>query len=184
MELDASNFWSRLHRANVLYKKEEYEESVRLLKELSEDFPDRRDKLNGIFEKAQIALKRSQTKDYYKVLGVSSDADERQIKKAYRAASKKFHPDKAMMQGIPKEEAEKKMASINEAHEVLSNPELKARFDRGDDPNSQEQQQHPFQGSPFGGGNPFGGGHPFQQFYQGGPGGQRKGGGHSFQFGF
>ena len=50
------------------------------------------------------------------------------------------------------EEAQKKMAAINEAYEVLSDPELKERFDRGDDPNSNEQQQgHPFHGSPFGG---------------------------------
>lgn len=114
-------------------------------------------------QKAQVALKRSKTKDYYKVLGVAHDADERQIKSAYRKASKIHHPDKAIKQGLTKEEAEKKMAGINEAYEVLSDPELRARFDRGDDPNSHEQQQNPFQGSPFGGG----GGHPFM-FQQGG----------------
>jgi len=56
------------------------------------------------------------------------------------------------------------MASINEAYEVLSDPELKQRFDNGDDPNSQERQQHPFHGSPFGGG------HGQQFFYSGGGG--------------
>ena len=65
------------------------------------------------------------------------------------------------------------MAEINEAYEVLSDPELRARFDRGDDPNSQEQGQ-PFQGSPFGGGG--------QQFLfqQGGGGGGFPGGGFKF----
>ncbi|CCF38926.1 hypothetical protein CH063_09894, partial [Colletotrichum higginsianum] len=53
------------------------------------------------------------------------------------------------------------MAAINEAYEVLSNPELRERFDRGDDPNNQEQ------GNPFQGNNPFGGGHPFM-YQQGG----------------
>jgi DnaJ family protein C protein 3 len=71
------------------------------------------------------------------------------------------------------EDAQKKMAAINEAYEVLSDPELKERFDRGDDPNNNEQQQgNPFQGSPFGGqqfmfrqgGNSF-------KFQQGGGGG-------------
>jgi DnaJ family protein C protein 3 len=106
-----------------------------------------------------VALKRSKQKDYYKVLGVDRDADPRQIKSAYRKASKLYHPDKAAKQGITKEDAEKKMASINEAYEVLSDPELRARFDRGDDPNSHEQQQHPFQQGGFGG-FPHGGGFP------------------------
>lgn len=117
------------------------------------------------------------------MLGVPTDADDRQIKKAYNKASLLHHPDKAHTQGVPKEEAEKKMAAINEAYEVLKDPELRARFDRGDDPNSQEGQQgHPFQGHPFAGG--FGGGaggFPFHQFQQGG--GHRKGG-QSWQFGF
>ena len=130
-----------------------------------------------MLQKAQIALKRSKTKDYYKVLNVANDADERQIKSAYRKASKQFHPDKAAKQGINKEDAEKKMASINEAYEVLSDPELRARFDRGDDPNDQERGS-PFQGSPFGQG--FGGGHQF--FQQGGGGG--GGGGRQFKFNF
>lgn len=143
--------------------------------------PDRKDKVNPILQKAQIALKRSKTKDYYKVLNVASDADERQIKSAYRKASKQFHPDKAAKQGINKEDAEKKMASINEAYEVLSDPELRARFDRGDDPNNQERGGNPFQGNPFGGG---GGGHPFM-FQQGGGGrGGGGGGGGNFKFQF
>jgi len=64
------------------------------------------------------------------------------------------------------------MAEINEAYEVLSDPELKARFDRGDDPNDQSQQGSPFQGQPFG----FPGGGQ-QQFFH-----QRPGGGQGFKF--
>jgi DnaJ family protein C protein 3 len=122
--------------------------------------PELKEKVHSLMQKAQLALKRSKTKDYYKVLDVPSDADERQIKSAYRRASKQYHPDKAAKMGFTKEEAEKKMSSINEAYEVLSDPELRARFDRGDDPNSQER------GNPFPN-NPFGGGHPFM-FQQGG----------------
>jgi len=161
----------------VQLEAEEYEACINTLKQAQESRPDKSDVVNPLMQKAQIALKRSKTKDYYKVLGVAHDADERQIKSAYRKLSKQHHPDKAAKQGLTKEAAEKKMASINEAYEVLSDPELRARFDRGDDPNSHEQQGHggnPFHGSPFG----HGGGHPFM-FQQGGPGG---GGGFKFHF--
>lgn len=138
-------------------------------------------------QEAQLALKRSKQKDYYKVLGVSKDADERTIKRAYRTLTKTYHPDKASARGIGKEEAEKKMAQINEAYEVLSDPELKARFDRGEDPNDPMAQQggQPFHGSPFGGGQQF----FFQQGFPGGGGQQHfkfqaGGGGGGFPFNF
>lgn len=148
--------------------------------------PDKREKVQPVLRKAEVALKRSKTKDYYKVLGVAQDADEKQIKSAYRKASKQFHPDKAAKHGVSKVEAEKKMASINEAYEVLSDPELRARFDRGDDPNDQESQRRsPFQqgGHPFS--QNFGGGRT--QFHYGGQGGGRGGGspfGGGFKFNF
>jgi DnaJ homolog subfamily C member 3 len=179
--LDSGSFWGRLYSGKKLLKNEDYEGAVRVLQEIYDEVAEdggqreKTEKVSSMLQKAKIALKRSKTKDYYKVLGVANDADEMQIKSAWRKASKKHHPDKAIKQGVPKEQAEKKMAAINEAYEVLIDPELRARFDRGDDPNSQEQQGNPFQGSPFGGGHPFGGGgfggFPFQ--HQGG-GGNRK----------
>ncbi|KAH7015102.1 hypothetical protein EDB80DRAFT_761304 [Ilyonectria destructans] len=179
LSLHPNSFWGLLHLGKTQLKDELYEPAIQTLQKAAEVRPDRKDKVNPILQKAQIALKRSKTKDYYKVLNVASDADERQIKSAYRKASKQFHPDKAAKQGINKEDAEKKMASINEAYEVLSDPELRARFDRGDDPNNQERGGNPFQGNPFGGG---GGGHPFM-FQQGG-GGRGGGGGGNFKFQF
>ena len=132
-------------------------------------------KISELQQKAQTLLKRSKQKDYYKVLGVGRDADEREIKRAFRKLTVQNHPDKASAHGTTPEEAQKKMAAINEAYEVLSDPELKARFDRGDDPNDPQQGGgSPFQGSPFG----FGpGGQPV--FFQ-----QQRGGGHGFQGGF
>ncbi|KAF1811186.1 TPR-like protein [Eremomyces bilateralis CBS 781.70] len=132
-----------------------------------------------MLQKAQKAHKKSQQIDYYKILGVSQDANDREIKKAYRGLTKQFHPDKASAQGMSKEAAEKRMAEINGAYEILSDPELRARFDNGDDPNNPQQQQGaPFQGSPFGG--PGG-----QQFFfrqGGGGGGFRFPGGGQFKF--
>ena len=142
-------------------------------------------KIQELRQRASAAFKRSTGKDYYKVLGVGRDADEREIKKAYRRLSKQYHPDKAASQGISPEAAQSKMAAINEAYEVLSDAELKARFDRGDDPNDpQRQQGDPFTGSPFPGGAQrvvFRSNGPGFPFGQGGPGGQ---GGQGFPFGF
>lgn len=172
--LDENSFYGHLYRAKALQETEEYEAAVHELEAAKEAKPDKNDIVDPLLRQAQIDLRRSKTKDYYKVLGVARDADERQIKSAWRKLSVKFHPDKAHTHGLTKEDAERKMQQINEAYEVLSDPELRARFDRGDDPNSQERQ-NPFQqgGSPFmfqqggqqfhfkfgggGGGSPFGG---------------------------
>ncbi|KAI8956975.1 DnaJ-domain-containing protein [Daldinia sp. FL1419] len=156
LALDENSLYGLLHKAKTQLDAEEFDSCVGTLKKAAEVRPDKNNIINPLMQKAQVALKRSKTKDYYKVLGVSHDADERQIKSAYRKLTKIHHPDKAAKQGLSKEEAEKKMATINEAYEVLSNPELRERFDRGDDPNSHEQQ-----------GNPFQQGHPFM-FQQGG----------------
>ncbi|KAK4179731.1 hypothetical protein QBC36DRAFT_321919 [Triangularia setosa] len=185
LTLNENSFFGLLYRAKHLLDKEEYEASINTLQKAAEVRPDKEDLVSPLMQKAQVALKRSKTKDYYKVLGVAHDADERQIKSAYRKLSKVHHPDKAAKHGHTKEEAEKKMASINEAYEVLSDPELRARFDRGDDPNSHEQQQQYHHGHPFGGGHPF----MYQQGGGGGGGGQQfhfkfgPGGGSGFPFG-
>ncbi|KAI4143342.1 MAG: hypothetical protein L6R39_004606, partial [Caloplaca ligustica] len=104
---------------------EDYEAAVATLNLASEHHPSS-PLIKPLLQNAHVALKRSKTKDYYKVLGVPTDADDRQIKRAYRAMTKQHHPDKTAAQGVPKEDSEKKMASINEAYEVLSNPELRA----------------------------------------------------------
>ena len=167
-----------LSLAQRQFDEESFEASIQTLNTAKEHHPSD-SRVQNLLQKAQIALKRSKEKDYYKVLGVPNDADDRAIKRAYRNLAKKFHPDRTTGQGIPKEQGEKKMAEINEAYEVLSDPELRARFDRGDDPNSQEQQGQPFHGSPFGQG-PDGQQFFFRQQGGGGGGGGFPGGGFKF----
>eukprot|EP01043_Picozoa_sp_COSAG02_P019616 COSAG02_NODE_951_length_15694_cov_15.969606_3_plen_287_part_00 len=72
------------------------------------------------------------TADYYKTLGVSKDAKDAALKKAYRKLALKFHPDKN--QGDPTAEA--KFKDISEAYEVLSDSHKRQIYDAGFDPNS------------------------------------------------
>ncbi|MDD3268728.1 MAG: DnaJ C-terminal domain-containing protein [Syntrophomonadaceae bacterium] len=86
--------------------------------------------------------------DYYEILGVKRDADQKAIKSAYRKLARKWHPD--LHTGKKKEEADEKFKQINEAYEVLSDPEKRGKYDRlGSNWRNGEQ----FDGSPFGEGS-------------------------------
>lgn len=87
-------------------------------------------------------------RDYYEVLGVSKNASDDEIKKAYRKLAIKYHPDK----NPGDKEAEAKFKEINEAHDVLSDKQKRARYD---------QFGHAGVGGAGGGGNPFGQGGTF-----------------------
>lgn len=80
-------------------------------------------------KKAEAALKRSKTKDYYKILGLSRGCVEADIKKAYRRESLKHHPDKGG--------DEEKFKLVVEAHAVLSDPQRRQRYDMGEDEDGQ-----------------------------------------------
>ncbi|KAG9313146.1 hypothetical protein JVU11DRAFT_6596 [Chiua virens] len=110
--------------------------------------------------KAEADLKRSKSKDYYKILGIPKDCSETEIKKAYRRESLKHHPDKGG--------DEEKFKLVAEAHAVLSDSQRRGRYDMGEDEDGQNES---------GMAGPFGGMHPgdladiFAQFQGGGFGG-------------
>lgn len=102
-------------------------------------------------------------RDYYEILGVSKNASDDEIKKAYRKLAVKYHPDK----NPGDKAAEEKFKEINEAHDVLSDKQKRARYD-----------QFGHAGVNGGTGNPFGGsGNPFQN-------GNFNWGGQTFNFDF
>ena len=118
-----------------------------------------------------------QFKDYYAVLGVPKTATQDEIRKAFRKLARTHHPDVAK----DKKTAETKFKELNEANEVLSDPEKRKRYDElGADWNSQGRQGPP-PGSHRGGGMDFGGGDggAFSDFFEaffGGGGKKRKSG--------
>ncbi|MDB3941009.1 DnaJ domain-containing protein, partial [Verrucomicrobiales bacterium] len=66
-----------------------------------------------------------QYRDYYEILGVSRDASQEEIKKAFKKLARKNHPDVAKDQ----ENAEARFKEINEAYEVLGDPEKRKKYD-------------------------------------------------------
>ncbi|CAG8646614.1 34918_t:CDS:2 [Racocetra persica] len=75
-------------------------------------------------------------KKYYEILGVAETASEAEIRTAYRQLSLKYHPDKVATSGLTVKQATEKMQEINEACEVLMNPEKRVHYDRrGDNEN-------------------------------------------------
>jgi molecular chaperone DnaJ len=116
--------------------------------------------------------------NYYNILGVSRNASEKEIKQAYRKLARKYHPDV----NPNDKEAESKFKQINEAHEVLSDKEKRAKYDKYGDQWQQAEQfekaggQHyyrnsrgsPFEGFSFsssGGGVHFGGEEEFMGLF-------------------
>ncbi|WP_314854483.1 molecular chaperone DnaJ [Stomatobaculum longum] len=119
-----------------------------------------------------------QKRDYYEVLGVSKDADDAALKKAYRVLAKKYHPDA----NPGDKQAEAAFKEINEAYSVLSDPKKRAQYDQfghaAFDPRMGGGSGGGFyegNAADFGDifGDIFGGGDIFGSFFGGGRGAQR-----------
>ena len=185
LDLAPESFKALRTRARAQLVLERYEDAVRDFNSALEyaDTDTEKRALRTELKKAEAALKRSKTKDYYKILGLARDCTEADIKKAYRRESLKHHPDKGG--------DEEKFKLVVEAHAVLSDPRRRERYDLGEDEDGASSMgpgagaadmddiaQMFFGGGSFGGpfggggarrGNPFGGGGGFT-YSTGGPG--------------
>ncbi|WP_312716388.1 DnaJ domain-containing protein, partial [Sphingobacterium multivorum] len=96
--------------------------------------------------------------DYYKVLGIDKTASADDIKKAYRKLARKYHPDVNPNDN----EAKQRFQEINEANEVLSDPEKRKKYDQYGEHwqhgEEYEKAQQQYRQSQSNGGNPFGAG--------------------------
>lgn len=113
-------------------------------------------------------------KDYYNILGVSKSASQDEIKKAFRTAARKYHPD---VNKAP--DAEEKFKELNEAYQTLSNPQKKQQYDTFGSAGPQAGGfSGGFEGFDFGGGGGAGGFEDiFETFFGGGGHSRRQSGG-------
>ncbi|XP_020283493.1 dnaJ homolog subfamily C member 3 [Pseudomyrmex gracilis] len=138
--------------ADAYLAAEMFDDAIRDYKEALEIDPNLQRAKQGL-QKAQQRQKQSESRDYYKILGVSRNANKRDIIKAYRKAAQKWHPDN-FQEGDEKKRAQKKFIDIAAAKEVLTDDEKRAKFDQGEDPLDPESGRHPQQGF-----------NPFQEFH-------------------
>lgn len=118
LELDPSYTKARKTRAKALGESGNWEEAVRDLKNIQEQNPSEPNIAKEIRD-AELELKKSKRKDYYKILGITKDATETEIKKAYRKLAIVHHPDK----NPDDADAADRFKELQEAHETLSDPQ-------------------------------------------------------------
>ena len=112
---------------------------------------------------ALYCLYISTKRTHYDVLGVSRNADDKTLKKAYKKLVRKYHPDKNKDR---QEWAKKEFILIQNAHDVLSDPNKRKAYDMGGDEMVQQQEQREASGQ--------GGQDQFNSFFGGGSGGKQR----------
>ena len=150
--LDETNHKAYLRRVRIyeaMGDKDSLKNAIKDLNKLKNDFAgvNMDIDLDNEIEKCNRLIKNASKKDYYKILNVDRNATDDAIKKAYRKMALKYHPDRmANADEETKKQAEEKFKDVNEAYQLLSDPEKRKLIDMGIDPNDPES------GSPFSGG--------------------------------
>lgn len=144
LALDPAYLKARKTLARALGASGDWEAALKEFKSVQETNPSEPGISKDIRD-AELELKKSKRKDYYKILGVEKEASDNDIKKAYRKLAIVHHPDK----NPDDEDAAARFKEIGEAYETLSDGEKRARYDNGEDLIDPSEM--------FSGGSPFGG---------------------------
>jgi len=181
IEYDPEYIKPYFRRAKCCMQTEQYEAAVRDYEKIVQ--MDRSHENRQLLREAKLELKKSKRKDYYKILGISKNATDDELKKAYRKEAMKHHPDRHSHDTEEKRKEEEKLfKDASEAYSILSDKRKRQRYDTGQDleDNGFDMDFDPnqiFQAF-FGGGQGPGG----FSFSSGGSGGGFPGG-FSFSFG-
>ncbi|KAI8898124.1 hypothetical protein BC833DRAFT_526239 [Globomyces pollinis-pini] len=133
LEIESADLEARINRGETYLELEKFDEALNDFKTAHET--DRQNpRITDGYRKAETLKKRASMMDYYKILGISRTASQREIKKAYRKKAQEWHPDK-YKGDLTAEEVQKKMAEINRSYEILGNEETREQYDNGHDPN-------------------------------------------------
>ena len=127
LELNPESIPALLGKAQYLLTIESYDQAIQLLNKANELTGGQDQTVRQQLDRAQRLHRQSKKRDYYKILGIPRDADAKQIRKAYRDLSKKYHPDK-YRGDLDADAVSRKMAEINSAYEVLSNEGTETTF--------------------------------------------------------
>jgi len=130
LKIAPENQKALLRRAQCATELEKFQEAVNDYQTLT-GLDENNREYQQMLRKAQKELKMSQRKNYYKILGVDKQAGESEIKRAFKKQAMKCHPDKVAPED--REAAELTFKDLNEAHEVLKNPQTRQRYDAGHD---------------------------------------------------
>lgn len=132
LEIDSNYMKALLLRARCHKDIENFEDCVKDYETALKQ--EKTPEIRNALREAKLLLKKSKRKDYYKILGVSKNASDDEIKKAYRKRALSYHPDRHVnATDEEKKETEKKFKEVGEAYAVLSDPQKKARYDSGQD---------------------------------------------------
>jgi len=126
-----------LRRGNIYMALEMYEEAKYDFQRVKDKEPGNKEVIK-LLEHAKKEESKAKKRDYYKILGLDKNANENDIKKAYKKLAVKWHPDKNNQSEEAKKLAEKTFRDINDAYTVLSDPKKKQMYDSGMDPNNPE----------------------------------------------
>ncbi|KIV89289.1 hypothetical protein PV10_08867 [Exophiala mesophila] len=128
LKLDPTYIKAKRTRAKVTGESGDWEQAVKDYKALTEEYPSDAD-LAKELRNAELELKKSKRKDWYKILGVDKDAGDKEIERAYKRKAALLHPDKTMGDKAKEEE----FKDCLEAKETLLDPQKRHMFDTGAD---------------------------------------------------